>query len=182
MKTVTVHKLRFMKSVNIYPYGQYSYFPIRLWYQRSSKRDQTDRKEVRMQYVWKFLFISLLPPDWSCAALPSLRFLLSSLLTDPVLLCHRFCFFLFYVLSKFTLLLSFLFSVYFNSISYILYSYFLSFLFLLSLWLEIFLLFLFASSLIGNFPSFLFLLPRVRIDILTLGHGLWWVRILAQDL
>ena len=45
---------------------------------------------------------------------------------------------------------------------------FLSPLFLLSLWLEIFLL--------------LLLLPRVRIDILTLGQGLWWVRILAQGL
>ena len=42
--------------------------------------------------------------------------------------------------------------------------------FLLSLWLEIFLL------------SPFFLLPRVRIDILTLGQGLWWVRILAQGL
>ena len=40
----------------------------------------------------------------------------------------------------------------------------------------------FSFSLIGNFPSFLFLLPRVRIDILTLGQGLWWVRILAQGL
>ena len=60
-----------------------------------------------------------------------------------------------------------------------------SFLFFLlspTLWLGIFLSFLFAFSLIGNFPSFLFLLLRVRIDILPLGQGLWWVRILAQDL
>ena len=33
--------------------------------------------------------------------------------------------------------------------------------------------FSFFPFLIGNFPSILFLLPRVRIDILTLGQGLW---------
>ena len=33
--------------------------------------------------------------------------------------------------------------------------------------------FSFSFSLIGNFPSLLFLLPGVRIDILTLGQGLW---------
>ena len=60
-----------------------------------------------------------------------------------------------------------------------------SFLFFLlspTLWLGISFLFFFAFSLslIGNFLSFFF--PRVRIDILTLGQGLWWVRILAQGL
>ena len=44
------------------------------------------------------------------------------------------------------------------------------------LWLEIFLLFFFD----WKFSSLL--LPRVRIDILTPGQGLWWVRILAQGL
>ena len=45
--------------------------------------------------------------------------------------------------------------------------------------------FAFFRSLIGNFffLSFFFcFLPRARMDILTLGQGLWWVGILAQSL
>ena len=82
-------------------------------------------------------------------------------------------------------------------LSFFFFVFFFFFFFLLSpiLWLGISFLFFFAFSLIGNFLSFLFcflfdwkfsffsfLLPRVRIDILTLGQGLWWVRILAQGL
>ena len=42
---------------------------------------------------WKFFFTSLLPLNRSFAALPPLRFLLFSPLTDYVRLCCRFCFF-----------------------------------------------------------------------------------------
>ena len=57
-----------------------------------------------------------------------------------------------------------------------------NFLFLLSsdLWLRIF--FLFFLPIFDRELSFFFFcfLPRARMDILTLGQGLWWVGILAQ--
>ena len=60
--------------------------------------------------------------------------------------------------------------------------FFLFFLLSPTLWLGISFLFFFCFLFDWKFSFFSFLLPRVRIDILTLGQGLWWVRILAQGL
>ena len=87
-----------------------------------------------------------------------LLFLLLSFFLSPILWLGIF--FLFFLLSP-TLWLGISFPFSFDW----------KFSFSFFLWLEIFLLF-----------SFFFLLPRVRIGILTLGQGLWWVRILAQSL